>query len=369
MTLIVDLVKISSVSGHEETIQKWIIQKLAFLEGKPFWVGKNIVVCIPGIDRTKALIFNSHVDTVPVGNTNLWKHDPFGGEIVGKKIYGLGASDEKAVVATLILLAEMYAVKKPACDIWLTFVVHEEIDGSGTAEFVNWFMKHCEKKYQKLGAILGEPTNLAKIEIAHKGNVFVKATIHGDSGHGSKPEAIKNHAAKEMYNVVNKLDLLSKEWKKNYFDPVLGAPTIGFTSISAGNASSPNKFPDTCIATFDVRTTPQLHAKVISLIQKKLGKRVDVSPMFEPVLYGSTNPDNLLVKIFQTIAKKPLGISTGSNDLCFFTAVGIPGVVFGPGDPACIHQPNEFCNIKNIQLCAAIYSKVISAWGFKLLNS
>ncbi len=369
MKLLQQLISIPSCSGQEKMIQKFIVSYCKDIGFKPYRIGENVVVHIGGKKKDHALIFNTHVDTVPAGNSKLWKRDPFAGTIGKGKIFGLGASDEKAAVATLLLLAQKYMTHKPACDVWFTFVVNEEVDGSGTAHVVDWFMKHHQRRYVHVAAILGEPTNLAKIEIAHKGNVFVKVIVRGDSGHGSRPEAIKTHAIETMYGVEKKLKALVKKWKKHYADPVLGVSTIGFTSISAGSAASPNKFPDTCIATFDVRTTPLLHANVLSLIKHELGKDISVFPIYPPVPCGYTDPGDTLVQAFQKVTGKPIGISDGSNDLCFFSAVKIPGVVFGPGDPSCIHQANEYCKIKNIEICAKMYMDVIDIWSLGLLKA
>lgn len=361
--LIQKLIAISSVSGKEEKIQKYIEKYLHSLGFHPVWVGKNLVVHIAGNDKSKAILFNAHVDTVPAGNEKLWKYSPFDGVVVDGKVYGLGASDEKSAVATLLLLTGVLAKKKPACDVWLTFVVDEETDGSGSAEVVDWFVNNHKKSYKQVAAILGEPTNLSKIEIGHKGNVFLKVTTHGDSGHGSKPYLITHHAVEKMFVVAKKLQKLGKLWKKQYGDPILGIPTIGcFTSITAGSFQSPNKFPDSCVATFDIRTTPALHDSVFSLVAQVLGKTTDMEVVYAPVGCGYTDPKEPIVTALKVVTKVPIGaFSMGSCDMPFFTAAGIPAVIFGPGDPDCCHKENECCSIENIEKCVTVYNNVIES--------
>ena len=36
--------------------------------------------------------FDGHIDTVPVPDTGVWTHDPFGAEIVDGRMYGRGTS-------------------------------------------------------------------------------------------------------------------------------------------------------------------------------------------------------------------------------------------------------------------------------------
>lgn len=359
------LIRIPSVSGREESIQKFIEKYIKSLGFSPILVGKNLVVHIAGKNNNKAILFNAHVDTVPAGDEKLWKYGPFKGKHIRSKVFGLGASDEKAAVATFLLLTSQFVKKKPACDIWLTFVVNEEVDGSGSDGVVKWFVQNHQKSYKYVSAVLGEPTNSAYIGIGHKGNVFLKITTHGDSGHGSKPNLIKHHAVEQMFDVAKKLQKLEKQYKKQFSDPILGNPTIGcLTSIIAGTVKSPNKFPDSCVATFDIRTTPKLHNQTLLLVRKVVGKGVDVDIAYHSVPCGYTDPNESIVECMKRITGAPVGVfSMGSSDLPFFSEANIPAILFGPGDPACCHSPNEYCELKNIEICVEKFKEMISNYA------
>jgi acetylornithine deacetylase/succinyl-diaminopimelate desuccinylase-like protein len=325
-------------------------------------VSSNVVVKIEGKSK-KGLIFNAHVDTVPAGDTNLWKYGPYSGRIVDDKIYGLGASDEKSAIFILLNLAEQFVRFEPECDIWLTFVVNEEIDGSGTGDFTDWFCEKEKRRYQKVAAVLGEPTGLCKIEIAHKGNIFLKVTARGQSGHGSEPQKIKRHAVYEMMKVAGTLEKLNQRWSESYKNSLLGKPSVGvLTSISAGTNSSPNKFPESCVATFDIRTIPEMHDIALRDIRKIL-KDYNIKCVYSPVAFGFTDPESEIVKVFKNISKAEIGTSSGSNDMCFFTRAGIPALVFGPGEKKSIHKPNEYCLLSKIEKCTDIYKKAISEYA------
>src|SRR3972149_2430501 len=142
------LISIKSFSGQEDHIQKVIFGNIKSYKFKPFYVGKNVVVKIKSKNSKSALIFNSHVDTVSAGNLALWNSSPFLGFINNDKIYGLGASDEKASIAVSLKLIEIFSKEVPDCDLWMTFVVNEEVDGSGTKEFIKWFDKNHKSEYQ-----------------------------------------------------------------------------------------------------------------------------------------------------------------------------------------------------------------------------
>lgn len=357
------LISIQSFSGHEEQIQAYIFNYIKDLGLSPLWIGKNVVVKILGINSEKAIILNAHVDTVGVGNEQLWAHPPFSGECKNNKIYGLGASDEKAAVATILDLLKTFLDQKPACDVWACFVVNEEVDGSGTKLFAQWFGEKHLEKYKKVAAILGEPTGLNKIEIGHKGNIFIKVSTFGDSGHGSQPERIKINAIKLMYAIIGKLADENNKWKNKFENKFLGTPTISLTSIASGNMSSPNKFADTCVATFDIRTTPEVHKKAFLLI-KKLVRKIDaasrVEYLYSPAPFGYSNQGSSIVKIAQELTKAEITASPSSNDMCFFTKFKVPAIVFGPGEPSCMHKPDEYCEVSKISQCIEIYAKIIT---------
>ena len=85
------LVRIYSVSGSEKQIQSYIYNELKKYD-QPKWIEGNIVLKISGIDQTKALIVNAHVDTVSPGEMTSWKYPPFGegsGVIKNGKMFGL----------------------------------------------------------------------------------------------------------------------------------------------------------------------------------------------------------------------------------------------------------------------------------------
>jgi len=360
------LISIKSLSGSEIQIQEYIYNYIKDFGLDPIWVGDNIALNIKGKNSKIALIFNAHVDTVGTGHLPSWKYNPYKGVIVGNKIYGLGVSDEKTSSAIFLNMISIYCKKTPNCDLWFMFVVKEELDGSGTKDLVDWFSKKHHKKYSKVAAVLAEPTGLKKIEIGHKGNIFIKVTSFGDSGHGSQPEKIKHNSIKTMYHLVDKLDKLARKWSIKYKNKFLGIPTISLTSIKGGDIKSPNKFADNCTAIFDVRTTPEVHYKAFEIIKEEaqyVDSQIKIEYLHPPAPFGIMGETEDIVTLFKKLTNAKLASSFGSNDMCFFSLYGIPAVVFGAGEVECIHRPNEFCKTDKIDKCIAIYKKAIIEFG------
>ena len=57
----------------------------------------------PAVEQGKSIIFNGHIDVVPVGDERLWTRPPFEAWVEGDKLYGRGASDMKAGIVSYIM--------------------------------------------------------------------------------------------------------------------------------------------------------------------------------------------------------------------------------------------------------------------------
>lgn len=363
-TLLADLVKIESYSGQEDSLASFIMDWTGHHGIKAEKQDGNVVIAF--VERSpNALIFNAHMDTVTSGNENLWTFPPVGihaGVVKKGKLYGLGASDDKAAIAAFLSLTIQLRKTPPPIDVFMVFVTKEEVDGFGSQSFVNYFQKKHAANYKKVAAIIGEPTDLQVVEIGHRGNVFLQITTHGDSGHGSQPQNIKTHAVMENIKAIKKITTLGKSITNMYSDPVLGKPSFCLTGIQS-NTSSPNTVSSGCSSTWDIRTTPKVHPKVVSLIRETLGKHVEITHLGKPAPFGFTSPDSRIVRLIQNLVTDvKVTISPGSNDICAFTPAGIPAVAFGPGQKDTIHKPNEYIELQSVTNAVKLYKQLIYLW-------
>lgn len=362
--LLIKLVQIESYSGQEEKLADFIV---GWAKNNSLPVEKqNGNVLIKFVRGShKALIFNAHMDTVKPGDVNFWSASPTGsgaGVVKDNKLYGLGASDDKAAIASFLTLATQLSKSTLPVDIFIVFVTNEETSGSGSQSFVSYFQKTYANKYEDVSVVIGEPTDLETIEIGHRGNIFLKIITSGDSGHGSKPEEIKSHAIFENIKVVQKITKLGVFLIQKYKDSVLGAPSFCLTGIQS-DSSSVNKVPSSCYSTWDIRTTPKLHNQVVFLIQEVVGKDVKIEFINQPAPFGLTSPKSKIVNLLQSLVPNlKTKISPGSNDICVFTQAGIPAVTFGPGIKDTIHKPDEFAEIDKVEKSVAIYKKLLEEY-------
>ena len=70
----------------------------------------NVIVTYFGSPGKRTLMFEGHTDVVTPGDLSAWRYDPFGAEIVGRRMYGRGTNDTKGNLAAMLIA--MAALKR-----------------------------------------------------------------------------------------------------------------------------------------------------------------------------------------------------------------------------------------------------------------
>jgi len=360
-----ELINFQSYSGQERPILEYIKAHLEQNGIKPFYQGDNLVVKLQGQDSSRAFIFNGHVDIVDIGDSKRWKHDPWLGEVVGGRIYGRGADMKGGILAMMETTKSLAGRKYLPTDVWFTFVVKEETDGSGTEQFAQWFqLQGYKKQYSELVAIFAEPTSLDTVQYGHRGNFFIEAEKIGVSAHSSRPREIDPHAILEMSKFILDLEAENLRWQKEFENAEFAPPTITPTSIE-GKSESPNKTADNCRVHFDLRTIPLYHQEAFDRVRDLAKQRsIKLSLLHSPAPTGYTDPEARIIKVFQRVVpgvKKE--VNDASNDLGFFTQVGIDGVIFGPGEMPQAHREDESADINQITTAPKFFEEIYLIWA------
>ncbi len=194
------LVRFGSTRGQEHTIQDFVYRELKSrgyaMErfemdresiarhpgGAPFSDTHSeapIVVGIhrPAQERGRSLILQSHVDVVPAGPADLWRHPPFEPVIEGDWLYGRGAADMKAGHAAMFaaLDALRRIGKEPAATVYVQSVVEEESTGNGA------LMTHL-RGYKADAVLIPEPED-EKLVRANVGVLWFTVEVRGHAVH------------------------------------------------------------------------------------------------------------------------------------------------------------------------------------------
>ncbi len=243
-----DLIRIQSRSGQEGEAMRRIEREmkalgLANVGIDPIgnvvgWVGSG----------PYRILYDSHIDTVGVGDEAAWPHDPYEGKFENGIVYGRGASDNKAAIACMVYAGKimMELGLGAGASLCIAGVVQEEdCDGWAVGEAIarGFFGErpHC--------VVLGECTNLG-INRGHRGRCEILVTARGVSCHASAPSRGVN-AIYRMLPVVEGIRRLEAEVAD---DPFLGPGTIAVTKIESVSGSL-NVVPDLCRAVVDRRMT------------------------------------------------------------------------------------------------------------------
>jgi len=130
---------------------------------------------------SKVMVFDSHIDTVGIGDPEEWTHDPFIGKIENGIFYGRGACDEKNSTPGMVYGLSI-ANKLGLLDGWTAYYfgnMEEWCDGIAPNSFVE-----VDPKIRPDFVVIGEPTKM-NVYRGHKGRIEMKVTAKGRSAHAA----------------------------------------------------------------------------------------------------------------------------------------------------------------------------------------
>jgi len=142
----------------------------------------GVVGRLPGAKpgEARSLLFNGHLDVVPVGDPQQWSGDPFDGRIADGRLYGRGSCDMKAgfVAALWAIEAIRHAGVQLTGDLLITAVLGEEDGGLGTYSTLarGWRADAC---------VIPEPTELDLVP-ANAGSLTFRLSVPGLATHASR---------------------------------------------------------------------------------------------------------------------------------------------------------------------------------------
>jgi len=290
------------------------------------------------------ILLAPHMDTV--GGSPLTE-ELFRPQLRGNRLFGRGACDTKGSVASMIwaLIRVATAGEKPRqTEIIFAGLVDEESAQAGSRVL-------AASKWRADLAIVGEPTRL-KVVTAHKGVLWLELQTRGKAAHGARPELGRN-AVHEMSRAVDLLETAYASQLEKRKHPLLGYATVNVGAIRGG--SQPNIVPAECIALVDRRLLPRENdsrvMRQMAALFRKQRLRVSMRRSHPAECAAlETNANNKLVQLFlrTTGQRSPAGVDYFS-DAGVLAQGGIPCVVFGPGDIAQAHTPDEWIDLRQLE--------------------
>lgn len=324
------------------------------------------------------IVMDAHIDTVGIGDPNLWNYNPYEGYEDDDVIVGRGASDQEGGMAAMVYAGRI--IKELGLEDDYTLVVtgtvqEEDCDGLCWQYIIN------EDKLRPEFVVITEPTS-CNIYRGQRGRMEIKVSTQGVSCHGSAPERGDN-AIFKMAPVLNELKALGENLG---YDKFLGKGTLTVSEIFF---SSPSRcaVADRCTVSIDRRLTAgetwENALKEIGNLPAVKESKAEVSmydydrPSYTGLVYPTEcyfpswvipedHPSCLTLvdsyrKLFKT---EPLvdKWTFSTNGVSIMGRYNIPCIGFGPGHEDQAHAPNERTWKSELIKCAAMYALIPSIY-------
>ena len=372
-----DIVAIPSMDGQLKEVGERIaaeMTKLGFEEVRFDKMG-NIMGRIGSGERV--IVYDSHIDTVGVGDPATWGWDPFIGKVENGIFYARGTCDEKGstpgMVYGLSFAKEMGLLEDTTA--WYFGNMEEWCDGIAPNTFVE-----VDPKIKPDFVVIGEPTKM-QIYRGHKGRVELKVTATGRSAHAAS-HYLGDNAVYKMMAIITQIRELDRRMRFGMgYHPVQGYPSIAVTDVAARTASL-NAVPDQFKIYLDRRITlseprDEVIAQIKGLIPDYLQDEIHVEELFydSPSYTGFVFPVSKFYPPWllddahplaqagqRTIEalwgeKRTLGTWDFSTNGTYWAGkAGIPSIGFGPGDEIYAHTSNEHISLDDVVAATEFYA-------------
>jgi LysW-gamma-L-lysine carboxypeptidase len=347
---LIGLVEHYSPSGQERGAVEWLVERIKLLGFSETFIDDagNAVGVMGG--GPKQIVLLGHIDTVP-GNI-LVRVEPSPpaplpnlGE--GGILYGRGSVDAKGPLACFVdAVAQVGAPE--GWQFVVIGAVEEEHDSDGARFVVD--------KYRPDFAIIGEPDNWDRVALGYKGSAWANLTIKREQSHTASGEQTAAEAAVEAWLAVKAYADAFNAEKPRAFDQLL--PTLrgmesgqdGFEQwarLNIGCRLPVDMSPDDWYLEFEKTLTV---LKTVRVLIERVGY---------PVPAWACEKNSQLVRAFLNGIRSQGGTprfvyKTGTADLNVVAPIWLcPAVVYGPGDSALDHTPNEHISLEE-------YSKAVN---------
>lgn len=338
---VVDLTRavcdIESVSGNEKALADAIESALKSYSHLEVTRDGDAIVARTNLGRQQRFVIAGHIDTVPVANNLPVKLMHFEREQV---LFGRGTVDMKAGIAVQLKLAA--ELTSPNADITWIFYDHEEVDASLNG--LGRLARNHPKLLKSDFAVLCEPTS-ALIEGGCNGTMRVEVRTQGIKAHSARPWMGKNaiHSSAEVLN-----RLVAYQTQEIEVDGLVYRESLNAVLISGGIAT--NVIPDETVITVNFRFAPSRSPEEAEAHLREVfdGFDLRVTDSSQGARPGLNLPAAQAFIAATGLEARP---KYGWTDVARFSAMGIPAVNFGPGDPNKAHADDEAVPVSHIYSC------------------
>lgn len=375
------LINEKSYSGHEDGVVRVLSERMKVMGFDEVTVDKygNLIGCIRGNRPGKKILFDGHMDTVPVTEENEWMYPPFAAEIHDGKIYGRGTTDMKGSLSAMICAASDFANdrnKDFSGEIYVAGVVHEEC-------FEGVAAREISKAVNPDYVVIGEASTL-NLKIGQRGRAEIVIETIGKPCHSANPEKGIN-AVYKMAKVIEAIRTL-----KPTHHPVLGDGILELTDIKSAPYPGVSVVPEYCRATYDRRLlVGETKESVLAPINELLKKLMSEDPELKVKAYYAVGKEEchtgnviegerffpgwlfdkdeeFVQAVYEKLKEKGFSPEITQYNFCtngshYAGEAGIKTIGLGPSRENLAHTLNEYIEIDQLTKVTECYYGVIEA--------
>ena len=327
------LVDVESVSGNETALADQVESALQGHEHLEVLRDGDTVIARTHLGRPERVVIAGHLDTVPVAGN-------LPSSLAGDRVYGRGTCDMKGGVA--VMLAVAVAATTPPRDLTWIFYDHEEVEASA-----NSLTRIASERPDLLVgdfAVLMEPTS-AKVEGGCQGTLRFTVTTKGKAAHSAR--AWMGHNA--IHDLAEVLAVLrDHEPEQPVVDGLRYHEGLNAVAVTGGIAG--NVIPDTATVSVNYRFAPHRSLADAEHYCRSLLPDHDLT-ITDGAAGARPGLDVPAAATFVDAVGGEPSAKFGWTDVARFSALGVPAVNFGPGDPSKAHADDEFCPIDELYTC------------------
>jgi len=350
---VVDLTKaicdVESVSGNERALADSIEAALSACAHLEVIRNADAIVARTNLGLPTRIVIAGHIDTVPVADNLPTEFREINGE---RHLWGRGTVDMKAGVAVQLKLAAELA--NPNVDLTWIFYDHEEVDAT-----LNGMGRLARTQPELLKgdfAVLCEPT-AAVIEGGCNGTMRVEVATAGVKAHSARAWMGKNaiHGLAEALVRLNAYEPQEVE-----VDGLVYRESLNAVLVGGGIAT--NVIPDAATITVNYRFAPSKSEADAEAHLREVFAGLDaVVTVADSAAGARPGMDQPAAQAFVAATGLQVRPKYGWTDVARFSALGVPAINFGPGDPNKAHADDESVPVAQIYACEAALRKWLTA--------
>ena len=298
-------------------------------------------------------VFNVHLDTVPQAQG--WSADPFKLRIEDGRAVGLGACDIKGAAAALLAVA-----LRTSGDAAFLFSSDEE---ANDARCIAAFLASAQGFHE---AIVAEPTRCEAV-IAHRGISAVQASFAGQGGHASAAGALDASALHQAMRWGTRALAFVESESHARFGGLTG---LRFNVGRVEGGIKANMIAQQADVRFGFRPLPSQDIDALHQHFRDLAQPHGFDSYVETFRGAALPAGDIAEAEEKRLSARDLadeaGLPIGNavdfwTEAALFSEAGMTALVFGPGDIAQAHTPEEWVSLDQLQTAADHYLRLLES--------